>query len=44
MAAVSHERVRVWFAQPPGHARDSMSVWPGVQMPDVPPLQVPQDP
>lgn len=39
-AAVSHERVRVWLAQPPGHVCDCMSVWPGEQVPLSPPTHV----
>lgn len=39
-AAVSHERVRVWLAQPPGHACVCMSVWPGAHTPLSPPMQV----
>ena len=35
-----HDRVRVWFAQPPGHACVPVSVAPGVHTPDVPPMHV----
>lgn len=41
---VAQVRVRVWFAQPPGHARVSVSTMPGVHSPLVPPLHVPNAP